>query len=83
LPEESRKYPAALRRENGVRFAEHRIIENYRYRPPYSDEVFDALLGLIRDEPRAVLDAGCGPGKIARVLANSVARVDGSIRPRK
>jgi len=67
---------AAIRRENGVRFAARRMAENYRFRPPYPEEVFDTLLELIRDEPRTVLDAGCGPGKIARAIADSVARVD-------
>lgn len=77
MPENSRRSdPAAIRRENGVRFAERRMAENYCFRPPYSQEVFDTLLGLIRDEPRAVLDAGCGPGKIARALGDSAARVD-------
>lgn len=34
------------------------------------------LLGLIRDRPRAVLDAGCGPGKIGRAIVESVDRID-------
>jgi SAM-dependent methyltransferase len=34
------------------------------------------LLDLTVDEPRAVLEVGCGPGELARRLAPSVARVD-------
>jgi len=68
--------PADVRRANGERFAARRMAENYRYRPPYSQEVFDTLLGLIVDRPRAVLDAGCGPGKIARAIVEAVDRID-------
>ncbi|HXN85196.1 MAG TPA: class I SAM-dependent methyltransferase [Candidatus Binataceae bacterium] len=52
------------------------MAENYRFRPPYSREVYDTLLGLIRDQPRVVLDAGCGPGKIAREIVSAVDRID-------
>jgi trans-aconitate methyltransferase len=48
----------------------------YRYRPPYPDEVFRILAGLITDRPRAVLDAGCGDGAIARHLIERVERID-------
>jgi len=76
LSDAERDAAATIRRENGVRFAERRMAENYRYRPPYSPEVFVALSELIRDHPRNVLDAGCGPGKIARVMVDSVDRID-------
>lgn len=76
LSEDDSAKRASIRRENGVRFAARRMAENYRYRPPYSPEVFATLLELIRDTPRNVLDAGCGPGKLARALADSVDRVD-------
>ena len=72
----SKSNSAQFPRANGERFAAHRMAENYRYRPPYSDEVFATLLGLIRDRPRAVLDAGCGPGKIARAIVDSVDCID-------
>jgi SAM-dependent methyltransferase len=52
------------------------MAENYLFRPPYSREVFATLLGLIRDRPRVVLDAGCGPGKIAREIVTAVDRID-------
>src|ERR1700730_10513959 len=67
---------AAFPRANGERFASRRMAENYPYRPPYSAEVFDTLIGLVRDDPRIVLDAGCGPGKIARAIVDSVDRID-------
>jgi len=55
-------------------FASRRVAEHYRFRPAYSPEVIDALLSLVV-EPRAVLDAGCGPGKLAFALSGRVARV--------
>jgi len=58
------------------RFTDPSIIAAYRYRPPYPDALIDRLISLITDEPRAVLDVGCGPGNIARLLLPHVARVD-------
>ena len=52
-------------------------------RPSYSDELFDLLERLIVDEPRVVLDIGCGTGAIARPLAarvDWVDAIDGSAR---
>jgi SAM-dependent methyltransferase len=69
---DSATFPRAI----GERFAAHKMAENYQCRPPYSAEVFETLLGLIRDEPKVVLDAGCGPGKIARAIVDSVDRID-------
>ena len=43
--------------------------ESYRHRAPYPPETFDILRELIADEPRRVLDIGCGTGDIARPLA--------------
>lgn len=60
----------------GKRFASRRVAENYLYRPPYSAEVYSTLLSLIGPEPRKVLDAGCGSGKIALGLVDHVERVD-------
>lgn len=57
-------------------FKDHRVVDAYRYRPPYPDEVFDILADLITDEPRAVLDVGAGSGDIARRLVDFVERVD-------
>lgn len=58
------------------RFTDPSIIAAYRYRPPYPDALIDRVVSLITDEPRAVLDVGCGPGNVARLLLPHVARVD-------
>jgi SAM-dependent methyltransferase len=58
------------------RFADASIIAAYRYRPPYPDALIDCLVALITDEPRAVLDVGCGPGNLARPLLRHATRVD-------
>lgn len=52
------------------------VAEAYRHRPPYPDEVFEILDGLITDEPRIVLDLGAGEGALARPMAPRVDRVD-------
>ncbi len=57
-------------------FQDTGVVEAYRHRPPYPAELFDMLCGLIGDEPRAVLDVGCGRGDIARAMVTRVARVD-------
>ena len=62
--------------QHSERFADPSIIAAYRYRPPYPDVLIDRLTALITDEPRAVLDVGCGPGNIARLLLPHVARAD-------
>ena len=67
---------ADLRRKMGTRFTEAAMARNYQFRPPYPPEVFETLIELIRDAPRKVLDAGCGPGKIARAIADQVERID-------
>jgi SAM-dependent methyltransferase len=59
-------------------FADASVVHAYQYRPPYPPETCVILLGLVDTDvaPRAVLDAGCGPGVIARGLVQSVDRVD-------
>lgn len=57
-------------------FKNQHVVEAYKYRPPYSHEVFDILSGLIIDEPSVVLDVGSGTGDIARQLVEVVDRVD-------
>jgi trans-aconitate methyltransferase len=52
------------------------VAQAYRFRLPYPNEVFDTLHGLIRDEPRTVLDIGTGTGDLARPLTARVERVD-------
>lgn len=58
------------------RFADPSVIAAYRSRPAYPDTLLERLVALIADEPRALLDVGCGPGNLARVLLPYVARVD-------
>jgi ubiquinone/menaquinone biosynthesis C-methylase UbiE len=62
--------------ELAATFKQHKVAEAYQHRPPYPDEVFERLLGLITDEPRRVLDIGAGEGAIARPLARQVEHVD-------
>jgi SAM-dependent methyltransferase len=57
-------------------FQEESVAEAYQFRPPYPSAVFDLLAALTTDEPRYVLDAGCGTGFLARYLAERVDRVD-------
>ncbi len=57
-------------------FKDRQVVDAYRYRPPYPQEVFSILIGLITDEPRIVLDVGAGSGDIARHLVPQVERVD-------
>ena len=52
------------------------VASAYRHRPPYPDEVFSVLTGLIGDAPRTVLDLGAGEGALARPLAALVDHVD-------
>lgn len=64
----------------GVKYAEQfkdpGLVEVYHYRRPYPDEAIDKLLELITDEPRTVLDVGCGTGDLARRLVSRASRVD-------
>ncbi len=48
----------------------------YHLRPPYPDGVFTTLAALMVDQPRTVLDLGCGPGDLARNLLQAAERVD-------
>ncbi len=68
--------PKHLGVEYAVQFQDQSIVDAYQYRPPYPDELFEILLALITDEPRAVLDLGCGRGDVARELVAHVERVD-------
>jgi ubiquinone/menaquinone biosynthesis C-methylase UbiE len=68
--------PAHLTAENASRFQDQSVVELYDLRRPYPVEIFDALIGLIRDVPRTVLDVGTGTGVLARSLVDRVDRVD-------
>jgi SAM-dependent methyltransferase len=49
-------------------FADEEVAQRYHTRAPYAPDLFTVLLAKTRGRRRA-LDLGCGPGKIARVLA--------------
>jgi SAM-dependent methyltransferase len=59
-------------------FQDPQVAAAYQHRPPYPPETFAILLGLIPAPAgqRAVLDAGCGTGFIARPFAPLVDRID-------
>lgn len=57
-------------------FKDQRVVEAYRHRPPYPQEVFEILTTLMTDEPRAILDVGAGSGDLARHLVTVAQRVD-------
>src|SRR5947207_11668711 len=68
--------PAHLTPDNAARFKDQSVVDFYPLRLPYPPQVFDILVDLITDEPRAVLDVGSGTGDIARGLVRRVERVD-------
>jgi ubiquinone/menaquinone biosynthesis C-methylase UbiE len=61
---------------NAGRFQDQSVVDRYHLRPTYPPETFTILNELIVDEPRVVLDIGCGTGNVARPLANYVERID-------
>ena len=68
--------PRHLGVEYAAQFKDASIVEAYHRRPPYPAEVFEILADLVADEPRVVLDVGCGTGDLARMLVDFVDRVD-------
>jgi SAM-dependent methyltransferase len=68
--------PKHLGPDYAAQFKDQSIVDAYQYRPPYPQEVFLILAGLVKETPRVVLDVGCGTGYIARHLVNYVDRVD-------
>lgn len=68
--------PAFLGQQTASAFQEESVVEAYQQRPPYPDSVFDILGSLVADEPRHVLDVGCGTGFIARRLVGRVTHID-------
>ena len=70
--------PSQFRFEYSSIFQDESVVRAYRYRPQYPAATFDLLVDLLpaNCRPRAVLDAGCGTGFVARPLAPLVERVD-------
>jgi SAM-dependent methyltransferase len=58
----------------GATFAEDDVASSYYARPPYAPALYERLLQITPGRSRA-LDLGCGPGKVARVLAEHFAEV--------
>ncbi|KAH8898057.1 methyltransferase type 12 [Thozetella sp. PMI_491] len=58
------------------RFRDTSVVQRYHLRPSYPPETFSILQNLIKDNPSAVLDLGCGTGDIARLFSAHVDRVD-------
>lgn len=59
----------------GEAFDDSDVVDCYRHRPPYPAALIEALAGLAVDRT-AVLDLGCGPGKLAGPLAAHFERVE-------
>jgi len=59
----------AARAAGAAIFAEGDVVSSYYARPPYAPALYAHLLRLTSGRVRA-LDLGCGPGKVARVLAD-------------
>ncbi len=70
------KHPSIQGAHNAGRFQDQSVVDRYHLRPTYPLELFAILNELIVDEPRTVLDIGCGTGNIARPLADYVERID-------
>lgn len=68
--------PKFLGPEHASVFSDRSVAEAYVHRPPYPDETYEVLRRLIVDEPRVLLELGCGLGEISRRLAPEVERVD-------
>ena len=56
-------------------FEDADVVRCYRHRAPYPEALHARLIGLAAGGER-LLDLGCGPGKLARALAQSFAAVD-------
>ena len=68
--------PESHGQQYAVRFQHQSVVDRYHLRPTYPPETFELLNALLVDEPRAVLDVGCGTGNIARPLAEYADRID-------
>jgi len=68
--------PTHLAPEYASVFSDRSVVDAYKHRPGYLMEAFQILARLITDEPRTVLDLGCGRGDLARPLLEYADRVD-------
>src|SRR5437879_9032562 len=65
---------AAIDRSRAAEFEDGDVVAAYVHRPPYPDALHARLLELTPTKG-CVLDLGCGPGKLARALAQHVDQV--------
>ena len=70
------KHPFLHGAHHAGRFQDQSVVDRYHLRPAYPPEIFTILNELIVDEPRVILDVGCGTGNVARPLAAYVERID-------
>jgi 2-polyprenyl-3-methyl-5-hydroxy-6-metoxy-1,4-benzoquinol methylase len=70
------KQPAGWAEEYAAAFEVESVADHYDLRPTYPDTTFDLLVDLLDRTVPKVLDAGCGPGDLARPLARRSVRVD-------
>jgi len=68
--------PSHLGLKYADQFKDRSLVEVYHHRRPYPDEAISKLVALVTEEPRTILDAGCGTGDLARRLVRHVERVD-------
>lgn len=68
--------PDFLGEQFAARFQDQSVVDRYHLRATYPPETFRLLADLVVDEPRAVLDAGCGTGDVARHLLEYAERID-------
>jgi ubiquinone/menaquinone biosynthesis C-methylase UbiE len=68
--------PDFLGPQHGTRFQNQNVADRYHLRATYPPETFRILANLILDEPRVLLDAGCGTGDVARHMLEYVERID-------
>lgn len=68
--------PKFLGPEYAMAFLEQGVADAYQFRRSYPRETFTILAELIGNEPRIVLDIGCGTGDIARHLVEKADHID-------
>lgn len=68
--------PACWAPEYAQAFNLESVARAYHFRPPYPEGLFTTLAALMVDQPRTLLDLGCGPGDLARNLVHAAERVD-------
>ena len=68
--------PSCYGQEHASAFQEASVADAYAYRPPYPPDVFDVLAQLLPNQPRRILDIGCGSGALARHLTHLGVPID-------